>query len=76
MHGYKLTFFSGVKLRNCFFSLPVLNGILPDEYLLHLTCLVGAVFIFSAQEILPADFHLGKTLLNEFYQCFSILYGL
>jgi hypothetical protein len=72
------SFFSGAELRNwlLFFLLPVLDGILPDEYLLHLARLVGAIFIFSAQEILPADFLLGKTLLNEFYQRFSILYGL
>ena len=56
-------------------SLPVLKGMSPNEYLLHVARLVGAI-IFYVQEILPADLHLGKTLLNEFYQRFSILYGL
>ena len=69
-------FYSGAELRNwlLFYSLPVLHGMLPNEYLHHLALLVGAIFIFSTQEILPSDFHLGKTLLEQFYKDFSILY--
>lgn len=67
----------GAELRNwlLFFSVPVLCGILPSQYLSHLALLVGAVYLYSSNCISYQQHHLAQCLLEEFYESFSGLYG-
>lgn len=58
-----------------FFSLPVLNGVLPDSFLCHLALLASAVYIYSTQSIEPDEFTLAQQLLNQFCVDYSVLYG-
>lgn len=75
--SFTLTCFAGAELRSwlLFFSLPVLNGIMPHEFLCHLALLVCAIYIYSSQTITNQEFQIAKCLLMEFYQKISTLYG-
>jgi hypothetical protein len=69
--------FTGAELQNwlVLYPLPVLRGILPIQYLRHLALLVGTIYIFSSQSISRQEYQLSICLLDQFYQEFSVLYG-
>ena len=73
----KIVCYSGSQLRNwlLFYSLPVLRGVLPSEYLSHLALLIVAIHAVSSQHITSQDLHLTRCLLHQFYEHFSVLYG-
>jgi hypothetical protein len=73
----EFTHWKGAELRNwlLFYSLPVLRGVLPKEYLSHLALLVSAVYIYSSQQISSQEWAMGKCLLEQFYKEFSHLYS-
>ena len=58
-----------------FYSLPVLNGILPNPYLTHFSYFMIAIWILSSSEVSPENFSHARVLLNKFYQKFHELYG-
>ena len=53
-------YLAGAELRNwlLFFSIPVLKGILPPNFLNHLAMLVTSIYIYSSQRIDHRDFAL------------------
>lgn len=67
----------GSELRNwlLYFSLPVLCGVLPDEYLNHLSYLVAGLHILTSSSISPEDLSVADSALKNFYYQFSELYG-
>ena len=67
----------GSELRNwvLYFSLPVLNEILPDPYYTHFAHFVGAIHLLSASKVLRDDLETAEALLSTFYAQFSELYG-
>ena len=69
--------YAGAELRNwlLFFSLPVLCGVLPSQFLDHLALVVCAIFIYSSESISEQDFLTGNYLLKQFHKEFSSLYG-
>ncbi|XP_064469841.1 uncharacterized protein LOC135384573 [Ornithodoros turicata] len=58
-----------------YYSLPVLNGILPRSYLLHLALLVQAVFFLLQESLFGTDLNTAEELLNEFVVKYNMLYG-
>ena len=68
---------AGAELRNwlLFYSVPVLQGILPQEFLSHLVLLVVGVYIFFSHKITEEEFLLGQCVLRQFYSEFSVLYA-
>ena len=70
-------YLAGAELRNwlLFFSIPILKGILPANFLNHLAMLVTGVYICSSQSIDHRDFVLAQQLLLQFCKDFSMLYG-
>jgi hypothetical protein len=59
-----------------FYSLPVLNGILPTIYLAHLTLLSHAMYLLLQETITPSDLDNAEKLLQTFVSDFENLYGL
>ena len=59
-----------------YFSLPVLEGILPVVYKRHWSLLVGALHILSSDAISAAELVTAEELLLEFYNKFPDLYGI
>jgi hypothetical protein len=59
-----------------YFSLPVLEGILPVVYLRHWGLFVGALHIVSSDEISGAELDTAEKLLLEFYDKFPDLYSM
>ena len=58
-----------------FYSLPVLEGILPNEYLEHLSLLVCSVHFLLSDKITPDMLRKAKEMLESFYLKFQCLYG-
>ncbi|XP_070537874.1 uncharacterized protein [Ptychodera flava] len=58
-----------------FYSLPCLNGILPQQYLKHFACLSEAIHILLRDNMSLDDLHLAEKHLDVFYRDFENLYG-
>ena len=58
-----------------FYSLPVLNGVLPNPYLSHYSLLVAGLLLLTSDRITPDDIRNAELYLNEFYVKFPELYG-
>ena len=58
-----------------YFSLPVLEGILPVVYLRHWGLVVGALHILSSDAISAAELDTAEKFLLEFYKKFPELYS-
>ena len=69
--------FTGAELRNwlLFYSIPVLNGVLPSSFFCHLALLATGVYIYSSQSIKREDFISAQQLLKQLCADFSVLYG-
>lgn len=65
---YKLWFF--------YYSIPVLNGIMPNNYLLHHMKLVSAISLLSQESIFPEQVDRAGALLEEYVRDFQLLYSL
>ena len=59
-----------------YFSIPILNGLLPPEYLNHYKHLVLAIFLLSKKEVTHEMINLSEKLIFEFVSQFEHLYGL
>ena len=70
--------FLGSQLREwvLFFSLPVLTGKLPGEYLKHFSLLIASLHILLADTISPIDLDNVQGYLKEFYMKLPQLYGM
>ena len=58
-----------------YYSLPVLNDILPEPYLSHYALLVGAVHVFLSDNITKDMFLWADAALQKFCELFEELYG-
>ena len=58
-----------------FYSLPALEGILPDEYFRHYGLLVSAIFILCSDSITMENWRKAKEHLELFVRQFEELYG-
>ena len=58
-----------------YYSLPTLNGILPEDYLNHYQYLVQAVYLLFREKILNEMINLADNLIFEFSSRFQLLYG-
>ena len=67
----------GSQLREwvLFFSLPVLSGKLPRDYLKHFSLLIAALHILLADTISPVDLGNAESYLKESYIKLPQLYG-
>ena len=59
-----------------YFALPVLHGVLPRPYFVHLAKLVAALHILSSDNISLEKLHEADVLLGDVYQHFPRLYGM
>lgn len=59
-----------------FYSLPVLNGVLPLIYFKHYAQLVFAVYLLSQSSITREELEYAKEMLQNFYSKYEDLYGL
>lgn len=68
----------GSQLREwlLFFSLPVLMGKLPQEYLQHLSLLIASLHILLSDSISSVDLSNVERFLKEFYVKLPQLYGM
>ena len=68
----------GSQLREwlLFFSLPVLTGKLPRDYLKHFSLLIAAVHTLLADTISPVDLSNVESFLKDFYTKLPQLYGM
>lgn len=68
----------GSQLREwlLFFSLPVLMGKLPQEYLQHLSLLIASLHILLSDNISSRDLSNVQGYLKEFYIKLPQLYGM
>lgn len=57
-----------------FYSLPCLSGILPHQYLDHLSLLSEAIYLLLGDCITEAELCRAEILLKTFYKDFSVLY--
>ncbi|XP_052212666.1 uncharacterized protein LOC127831685 [Dreissena polymorpha] len=57
-----------------FYSLPVLNGILPETYLKHFSLIVEAIYILLGEGITNEDIERADHLLNVFVKTVDALY--
>ena len=55
-----------------YFSLPVLEGILPVVYMRHWSLLVGALHMLSSDAISAAELVTAEDLLLEFYKIIPV----
>lgn len=71
-------FWKASELKNWFFyySIPVLENILPSEYLDHYKYLVLAIYILCQEKITSAQVDLAEKLLREYLLRFQDLYSL
>ena len=76
-YNIMVVLFPGAELRNwlLYFALPVLRGVLPNLFLSHFALFVGAIYLYSSQRISYQEHQLGQSLLEQFYEQFSALYG-
>ncbi|KAK3919913.1 Halomucin [Frankliniella fusca] len=58
-----------------YYSLVVLNGIIPDRYWFHHVRLVTAISILCQEGISPEDFVSAETILHTYVSDFQVLYG-
>ncbi|XP_064461624.1 uncharacterized protein LOC135371566 [Ornithodoros turicata] len=58
-----------------YYSLPVLCGILPRQYLLHLSLLVRSLFLLLQDSLTYTDINTAQDLLTEFVVKYNMLYG-
>ena len=58
-----------------FYSLPVLNGVLPLIYFKHYAQLVFAVYFLSQSSITREELEYAKEMLQNFYSKYEDLYG-
>lgn len=58
-----------------YFSLPILDGILPEPYFSHYALLVAAIHILFGDEIQSAALTRADLYLRRFYEVFASLYG-
>lgn len=58
-----------------FYSLPVLHGVLREEYYQHYALLVVAIWLLLQSSISQEDVDIAERLLNHFCFKFSLLYG-
>ena len=72
-----MVYIVGSQLREwvLFFSLPVLSGKLPRDYLKHFSLLIAALHILLADTISPVDLGNAESYLKEFYIKLPQLYG-
>ena len=59
-----------------YYSLPVLNGVMEQNYFQHFTMLVMGTYILNKSSISNEELHLASQLLTKFVTDFEILYGL
>lgn len=59
-----------------YFSLPVLQGILPDPFFTHYALLVAAMQLLLSDSISPAALQSAEQYLHRFYEMFADLYGM
>jgi hypothetical protein len=64
------------KVFMFYYSLVVLNGILPVEYWTHYCKLVSAIAILSQESVSPTQLAAADSLLHAYVSVFQILYGL
>ena len=58
-----------------FYSLPVLNGVLPNPYFSHYSLLVAGLLLLTSDRITREDIGNAKLYLSEFYVQYPELYG-
>lgn len=58
-----------------YFSLPVLNGLLPEPYYTHYTLLVAAVHTLLSSSITQSALRRAEVCLEKFCEKFAALYG-
>ena len=58
-----------------FYSLPVLNGVLPNPYLSHHSLLVAGLLLLTSDQISQDDLRNAELYLKEFYVKYPELYG-
>jgi len=58
-----------------YFSVPLLQGILKEEYLDHWSCYVLGMSLLLQNSVSPQDCRLAGRLLEVFYKQMSVLYG-
>ena len=58
-----------------FFAIPVLHGILPQQYLSHFALLVAALHLLNSDYITQVDLQNARSMLNNFYQEYANHYG-
>ena len=58
-----------------YYSLPIMFGLLPDDYYQHYALLCQAIYTLNSSCITSRDLKFANTLLNQFYYCFPNLYA-
>jgi len=64
------------KLWFFYYSIPVMSGILPNDYLFHHMKLVTAIALLNQENIFPEQVERAGTLLVGYVRDFQLLYGL
>ena len=74
---YNLFFLAASECRSwiLYYSIPVLEGILPSPYIDHYAKLVTSMHICFADQISSHDLLLVDDLLHQFYKDYEKLYG-
>ena len=65
---------SGFRAWLLYYSLPVLSGLLPPDYIYHLSLLVSATHTLLGDAILASDIDKAHEMLSTFYSLFPLLY--
>lgn len=64
-----------IKIFILYLALPILAGILPQEYLDHFACYVHCLYILNSSSISPDSLLFCENALKKFVKQFQVLYG-
>jgi len=65
-----------LKMWCFFYSIPVLEGVLRQDYFEHYLLLVTAITLLNSEKITPFMLNVAEDFLNKFVKEFETLYGL
>lgn len=71
-------YFAASEVRSwlLYYSLPVLKGILPDDFYCHYALLATSIYLLLQQPVTQDALLLADKQLEEFYAMMSIYYGM
>lgn len=72
-----VSFVTATEYRNwlLYYSLPCLQGMLPNDYYQHYALLIGGITLLSGRSISPGQLQLAGEFLIHFLEMFDVYYG-